>query len=147
HTLVLATSSVVDLMKEVDELKQTPILEKEANDMHAGEVCVEKAILATEMKELQLCLFTMSDEILLNALVGNVIWPLPFAQTEALLQFLEPPYVVDQSEPDQSPASSIFRDYRILYLHQLLAKVDLFASPPTAVVAASSPSIDFFCRT
>ncbi|GKE94316.1 hypothetical protein Tco_1579171, partial [Tanacetum coccineum] len=29
---------------------------------HVGEVCAEKAILATELTELQLCLFTMSDE-------------------------------------------------------------------------------------
>nr|GEU86222.1 hypothetical protein [Tanacetum cinerariifolium] len=87
QTLVLAMNSVVDLMKEVevkekaaeevkeraaegcsdilskvDELKQALIRAKEANDMHAGEVCAEKAILATELKELQLRLFTMSDE-------------------------------------------------------------------------------------
>ncbi|GKB14031.1 stress response protein NST1 [Tanacetum coccineum] len=87
QTLVLAMNSVVDLMNEVevkeraaeevkekaaegcsdilskvDELKQALIRAKEANDMHAGEVCAEKAILATELKELQLRLFTMSDE-------------------------------------------------------------------------------------
>ncbi|PWA68154.1 hypothetical protein CTI12_AA310680 [Artemisia annua] len=87
QTLVLAMNSVVELMKEVEvkekaaeevkeeatkgcsvilskveELKQALIRAKEANDMHAGEVCAEKAILATELKELQLRLFTISDE-------------------------------------------------------------------------------------
>ncbi|XP_071720061.1 uncharacterized protein [Rutidosis leptorrhynchoides] len=85
--LVSAMNSVVDLMKEVeskekaaeeakeeanrgcsdiyakvDELKQALNRAKEANDMHAGEVHAEKAILATELKELQFRLFTLSDE-------------------------------------------------------------------------------------
>ncbi|GKE70463.1 hypothetical protein Tco_1528535, partial [Tanacetum coccineum] len=47
------------------------ILAKEANDMHVREVCTENAILATKLKELQLHLFTMSDELLLNALLLN----------------------------------------------------------------------------
>ncbi|KAK1428254.1 hypothetical protein QVD17_17084 [Tagetes erecta] len=86
-SLVLAMSSVVDLMREVeskekaadqakeeanqscsdilakvDEVKQALLRAKEANDMHAGEVNAEKAILTTELKELQLRLFTLADE-------------------------------------------------------------------------------------
>lgn len=86
-TLVLSMNLVVDLMKEVeskekaaeqakedvtrccsdilakvDEVKQALLRAKEANDMHAGEVNAEKAILATELKELQLRLLTLSDE-------------------------------------------------------------------------------------
>ncbi|KAK9057285.1 hypothetical protein SSX86_022120 [Deinandra increscens subsp. villosa] len=86
-TLELAMSSVVDLMREVelkekavdqakeevtrgcsdilakvDEVKQALLRAKEANDMHSGEVNAEKAILATELKELQLRLFSLSDE-------------------------------------------------------------------------------------
>ncbi|XP_024975724.1 uncharacterized protein LOC112513629 [Cynara cardunculus var. scolymus] len=86
-TLALAMDSVVNLMKEVefkeraaeqakeraacgcsdilakvDELKQALWRAKEANDMHAGEVYAEKAILATELKELQLRLLNLSDE-------------------------------------------------------------------------------------
>ncbi|GJU11234.1 hypothetical protein Tco_1133630 [Tanacetum coccineum] len=61
-------NSVVDLMKElevkekaVEELKKK--VAEGCSDPHAGEVCAEKAILATELKELQLRLFTMSDEL------------------------------------------------------------------------------------
>ncbi|XP_076882647.1 uncharacterized protein LOC143531185 [Bidens hawaiensis] len=86
-TLVSAMSSVIDLMREVEnkekaadqakeyatqdcsdilakaeEVKHALLRAKEANDMHAGEVNAEKAILATELKELQLRLFTLSDE-------------------------------------------------------------------------------------
>ncbi|KAI3526776.1 hypothetical protein L1887_06039 [Cichorium endivia] len=86
-TLVSTMDSVVELMREVedkekaaeeakeeanrdcshifakvDELKLALGRAKEANDMHAGEVYAEKAILATELKELQLRLFTLSDE-------------------------------------------------------------------------------------
>lgn len=85
--LVTSMNSVVDLIKEVeskekiaeevkeeasqgcsyyyakvDELKHALLRAKEANDMHAGEVYAEKAILATELKELQLRLLTLSDE-------------------------------------------------------------------------------------
>ncbi|GKA21882.1 hypothetical protein Tco_0707844 [Tanacetum coccineum] len=70
QTLVLAMNSVVDLRKEVEvkEKDAEEVKEKAAEgcsdilSRHAGEVCAEKAILATELKELQLCLFTMSDE-------------------------------------------------------------------------------------
>ncbi|GJY95313.1 hypothetical protein Tco_0511674 [Tanacetum coccineum] len=58
-----AVEGCSDIMSKVDELKHALILAEEANDMHAGEVCAEKAILATELKELQLRLFTMSDEL------------------------------------------------------------------------------------
>ncbi|GKE34306.1 hypothetical protein Tco_1453628 [Tanacetum coccineum] len=69
QTFVLAVNLVVDLMKEVEsERINALILAKEANDMHVREVCTENAILATKLKELQLHLFTMSDELLLNAL-------------------------------------------------------------------------------
>ncbi|KAI3829628.1 hypothetical protein L1987_03755 [Smallanthus sonchifolius] len=86
-TLMLAMNSVVDLMREVeskektadqakedatkgcsdilakvDEVKQALLRAKEANNMHAGEVYAEKAILATELKELQHRLITLSDE-------------------------------------------------------------------------------------
>ncbi|GJT98073.1 hypothetical protein Tco_1093591 [Tanacetum coccineum] len=80
QTFVLAVNSVVDVMKEV-EVKEKVVEEVKEKAVevrvyakllvfmkHAGEVCAEKAILATELKELQLRLFTMSDEISLNAL-------------------------------------------------------------------------------
>lgn len=50
------------IFAKVDELKQALGRAKEANDMHAGEVYAERAILATELKELQLRLFALSDE-------------------------------------------------------------------------------------
>ncbi|KAL8143149.1 hypothetical protein V2J09_016181 [Rumex salicifolius] len=84
--LLSETISVLDLMKEVDykenaaeqakkeagergmeicarvdELKSMLNRAKEANDMHSGEVYGERAILATEMKELQSRLLAMSD--------------------------------------------------------------------------------------
>ncbi|KAI7749809.1 hypothetical protein M8C21_008461, partial [Ambrosia artemisiifolia] len=87
QTLVLAMDSVVDLLREVEskekaanqaqeeatqgcsdilakanEVKHALLRAKETNDMHAGEVNAEKAILATELKELQLRLFNLSDE-------------------------------------------------------------------------------------
>ncbi|KAK1352619.1 ELKS/Rab6-interacting/CAST family protein [Heracleum sosnowskyi] len=46
----------------VKELKQMLQRAKEANDMNAGEVYGEKAILATEVRELQSRLVSMSDE-------------------------------------------------------------------------------------
>ncbi|MFS7987499.1 hypothetical protein Hanom_Chr11g01023391 [Helianthus anomalus] len=86
-TLVLAMDSVIDLMKaveskekdveqanedatrgcsdilaKVDEVKHALVRAKEANDMHAGEVNAEKAILATELRELQVRLNTLSDD-------------------------------------------------------------------------------------
>uniref|UniRef100_A0A2P2LLI7 Uncharacterized protein LOC8266776 n=1 Tax=Rhizophora mucronata TaxID=61149 RepID=A0A2P2LLI7_RHIMU len=52
----------LDILVKVDELKLMLAHAKEANDMHAGEVYGEKAILATEMKELQGRLHILSDE-------------------------------------------------------------------------------------
>ncbi|KAG8370711.1 hypothetical protein BUALT_Bualt13G0011700 [Buddleja alternifolia] len=51
-----------DIEIKVEELKQMVQRAKEANDMHAGEVYGEKAILATELKELQSRLLSLSDE-------------------------------------------------------------------------------------
>ncbi|KAJ6686792.1 TRANSCRIPTION FACTOR BHLH83-RELATED [Salix purpurea] len=51
-----------DILVKVEELKQMLAHEKEANDMHAGEVYGEKAILATEVRELQARLLSLSDE-------------------------------------------------------------------------------------
>ncbi|CAH9111533.1 unnamed protein product [Cuscuta epithymum] len=50
------------ILDRVDHLKQMLRHAKEANDMHAGEVHGEKAILATEVKELQSRLLSMADE-------------------------------------------------------------------------------------
>ncbi|KAL8214925.1 hypothetical protein R6Q57_004374 [Mikania cordata] len=57
-----ATHGCLDILVKVNEVKQALSRAKEANDMHAGEVNAEKAILATELKELQLRLFNLSDE-------------------------------------------------------------------------------------
>ncbi|XP_028762220.1 uncharacterized protein LOC114745031 [Neltuma alba] len=51
-----------EILINVEELKNMLMHAKEANDMHAGEVYGEKAILATEMKELQSRLLSLSDE-------------------------------------------------------------------------------------
>ncbi|KAL6210523.1 hypothetical protein ACLB2K_015755 [Fragaria x ananassa] len=51
-----------DIMVKVEELKDMLAHAKEANDMHAGEVYGEKAILATEVRELQCRLLGLSDE-------------------------------------------------------------------------------------
>ncbi|XP_022727731.1 golgin candidate 5-like [Durio zibethinus] len=51
-----------DILIKVEELKQMLPLAKEANDMHAGEVYGEKAILATEVRELQSRLLSLSEE-------------------------------------------------------------------------------------
>ncbi|KAL2540604.1 hypothetical protein Adt_01582 [Abeliophyllum distichum] len=86
-TLFSVMESVISLMKEVelkekdaeqakeeaakggfDRLNRTEDLQKmlqhakEANDMHAGEVYGEKAILATELRELQSRVLSLSDE-------------------------------------------------------------------------------------
>ncbi|XP_056168425.1 uncharacterized protein LOC115679231 isoform X2 [Syzygium oleosum] len=86
-TLFSAMESVMDMMKEVEEqekaaevakeeavmgglvifskveeLKQMLARAKEANDMRAGEVYGEKAVLATEVGELQSRLCSLSDE-------------------------------------------------------------------------------------
>ncbi|KAK4418247.1 hypothetical protein Salat_2237400 [Sesamum alatum] len=50
------------ILDKVDELKQMLPHAKEANDMHAGEVYGEKAILATELRELQSRVLSLSIE-------------------------------------------------------------------------------------
>lgn len=52
----------LDILVEVEKLKLMLVHAKEANDMHAGEVYGEKAILATEVRELQARLLSLSDE-------------------------------------------------------------------------------------
>ncbi|XP_022771078.1 uncharacterized protein LOC111314213 [Durio zibethinus] len=52
----------LDILLRVEELKRTLPYAKEANDMHAGEVYGEKAILATEVRELQSRLLSLSEE-------------------------------------------------------------------------------------
>ncbi|XP_019188660.1 PREDICTED: uncharacterized protein LOC109182882 isoform X2 [Ipomoea nil] len=52
----------LDILKRVEDLKEMLKHAKEANDMHAGEVYGEKAILATEVKELQSRLLSLADE-------------------------------------------------------------------------------------
>ncbi|KAL5561640.1 hypothetical protein UlMin_031387 [Ulmus minor] len=52
----------LDTLIKVEELKQMLAHAKEANNMHAGEVYGEKAILATEVRELQSRLLSLSDE-------------------------------------------------------------------------------------
>ncbi|KAL7084172.1 hypothetical protein ACP275_14G208800 [Erythranthe tilingii] len=51
-----------DLLFKVEELKQFVQSAKDANGMHAGEVYGEKAILATELRELQSRVLSLSDE-------------------------------------------------------------------------------------
>ncbi|KAK4441693.1 hypothetical protein Salat_0504200 [Sesamum alatum] len=51
-----------DILAEVEDLKQTVQRMKEANGMHAGEVYGEKAILTTELRELQSRVLCLSDE-------------------------------------------------------------------------------------
>jgi hypothetical protein len=51
-----------DILDRVEEYKAMLVHAKEANDMHAGEIYGEKAILATELKELQSRLSSLSDE-------------------------------------------------------------------------------------
>ncbi|KAF2298662.1 hypothetical protein GH714_024594 [Hevea brasiliensis] len=57
-----AASAGLDIQAKVEELKQMLKHAKEANDMHAGEVYGEKAILSTEARELQARLISLSDE-------------------------------------------------------------------------------------
>ncbi|XVF32619.1 hypothetical protein REPUB_Repub17cG0098000 [Reevesia pubescens] len=52
----------LDILVKVEELKRMLRHAKEANDMHAGEVYGEKAILATEVRELQSRLLSLSEE-------------------------------------------------------------------------------------
>ncbi|KAL7126584.1 hypothetical protein ABFS83_14G198200 [Erythranthe nasuta] len=51
-----------DVLFKVEELKQFVQSAKDANGMHAGEVYGEKAILATELRELQSRVLSLSDE-------------------------------------------------------------------------------------
>ncbi|KAJ1405117.1 hypothetical protein SESBI_26059 [Sesbania bispinosa] len=51
-----------DILARAEEYKSLLVHAKEANDMHAGEIYGEKAILATELKELQSRLSSLSDE-------------------------------------------------------------------------------------
>lgn len=57
-----ASSGGLDVLVKVEELKQMLAHAKEANDMHAGEVYGEKAILATEVRELQSRLLSLSKD-------------------------------------------------------------------------------------
>ncbi|XP_042007196.1 uncharacterized protein LOC121755838 isoform X2 [Salvia splendens] len=52
----------IDLLNKVEEQKRMLQHAKEANDMHAGEVYGEKAILATELRELHSRLRSLSDD-------------------------------------------------------------------------------------
>ncbi|WOG94819.1 hypothetical protein DCAR_0314116 [Daucus carota subsp. sativus] len=52
----------LDTLARVEDLKKMLQRAKEANDMHAGEVYGEKAILSTEMRELKSRLHSLSDE-------------------------------------------------------------------------------------
>ncbi|KAA8550891.1 hypothetical protein F0562_002575 [Nyssa sinensis] len=52
----------LDILSRADDIKQMLRHAREANDMHAGEVYGEKAILGTEVRELQSRLLCLSDE-------------------------------------------------------------------------------------
>ncbi|XP_058195993.1 uncharacterized protein LOC131312330 isoform X1 [Rhododendron vialii] len=111
-TLFLAMESVISLMREVElqekaaeqakeeaarggfdillrvgDLKQMLQHAKEANNMHAGEVFGEKAILATEARELQSRLLSLADErdkslAILDDMRRNIEERLEAAETE-----------------------------------------------------------------
>lgn len=57
-----AVKGGVDILAQVEELRKMLLHAKEANDMHAGEVYGEKAVLATEARELQARLMNLFDE-------------------------------------------------------------------------------------
>lgn len=57
-----AVKGGLDILSKVEELRKMLLHAKEANDMHAGEVYGEKAILATEARELQGRLLNLSNE-------------------------------------------------------------------------------------
>ncbi|KAL0458065.1 UNVERIFIED_CONTAM: hypothetical protein Slati_0433700 [Sesamum latifolium] len=59
---VEAAAGGADILAEVEDLKQMVQTMKDANGMHAGEVYGEKAILATELRELQSRVLCLSDE-------------------------------------------------------------------------------------
>uniref|UniRef100_A0A1D1XY56 CUE domain-containing protein n=1 Tax=Anthurium amnicola TaxID=1678845 RepID=A0A1D1XY56_9ARAE len=57
-----ASKAGLDILAKVEDLKEMLKHAKEANSMHAGEVYGEKSILATEARELQSRLFSLSDD-------------------------------------------------------------------------------------
>ncbi|KAK9139628.1 hypothetical protein Scep_009309 [Stephania cephalantha] len=57
-----AANGGLDIHSQAEDIRQMLRAAKEANDMHAGEVYGEKAILATEARELQSRLHNLSDE-------------------------------------------------------------------------------------
>ncbi|KAK6120091.1 hypothetical protein DH2020_046221 [Rehmannia glutinosa] len=59
---VEAAMGGADILAKLEELKQMLQQAKESNDMHAGEVYGEKAVLATELRELQSRVLSLSDE-------------------------------------------------------------------------------------
>ncbi|CAI8602974.1 unnamed protein product [Vicia faba] len=59
---MLAARGGSDIQDRVEEYQALLVHAKEANDMHAGEIYGEKAILATELKELQSRLSSLSGE-------------------------------------------------------------------------------------
>ncbi|KAI8522855.1 hypothetical protein RHMOL_Rhmol13G0029200 [Rhododendron molle] len=76
-----------DILLRVEDLKQMLQHAKEANNMHAGEVFGEKAILATEARELQSRLLSLADErdkslAILDDMRRNIEERLEAAETE-----------------------------------------------------------------
>ncbi|KAE9460516.1 hypothetical protein C3L33_07512, partial [Rhododendron williamsianum] len=76
-----------DILIRVEDLKQMLQHAKEANNMHAGEVFGEKAILATEARELQSRLLSLADErdkslAILDEMSRNIEERLETAETE-----------------------------------------------------------------
>ncbi|CAK8571957.1 unnamed protein product [Lathyrus sativus] len=59
---MIAARGGSDILDRVEEYQAMLVHAKEANDMHAGEIYGEKAILATELKELQSRLSSLSGE-------------------------------------------------------------------------------------
>ncbi|XP_058770856.1 uncharacterized protein LOC131644386 [Vicia villosa] len=59
---MLAARGGSDILDRVEEYQAMLVHAKEANDMHAGEIYGEKAILSTELKELQSRLSSLSGE-------------------------------------------------------------------------------------
>ncbi|KAF3961442.1 hypothetical protein CMV_013932 [Castanea mollissima] len=57
-----ASRGGLNILVELEDLKQTLVHAKEANNMHAGEVYGEKSILATEVRELQSRVLSLADE-------------------------------------------------------------------------------------
>ncbi|KAG6528575.1 hypothetical protein ZIOFF_010754 [Zingiber officinale] len=74
HAKEAASSAAEDILSDAEELKKILIHAKEAKDMvHAGEIYGEKAILATEARELQYRLFGLSNDTKKSlTLIGEV---------------------------------------------------------------------------